>query len=1695
MNFARLQGVGCLLVIQAWLGLSASAAMALNDNFADAEVLTGFPVTAEGNNLNATAEPNEPAAGLPPQQSIWWQWTAPFTGRIGVIEGDGSVVSAWIKIFTGHQLTSLTNLGSVGLHGMGVTVLNVTAGTTYQFAVDINSSPETGGPVQFRLIPLPTNDNFAAAISLTNEMVEYYGDNSLATLEEGEPDYSSGWQGASIWWTWTAPRTGSVRISTTGSSFSPWVHVFTGDSLTNLTFVTQSPEDVMLDAVAGTTYRIRIVGGFTIGWGKVRLVVYPRHPLNDDFAARTPLAKTVTQSFGTTAGATAQALDPVLYFNKAGNTVWYSWQAPTSGWLRVTAANHSGHPLIPRFRVGIFSGSQLGRLARLAGAMDSAAALVNSGQTYTLAVDGDTGDFRLLLDFQSRPANDNFTNRFILSGPTASVTNENFGATLELGEPTPARGMASASIWYQWTAPAGGAARFYAQGEGFMPVVALYRGDALWRLKRVVSSLSQKGNPVVCSLTVKAGDTYVMAVDGRYPGGRGNILAGVDLTTLQITNPVSGTAISATALPLFAVNEPQPSVDGILQSVTYHAVQTNGAVSMVGVSTVAPFSVAPTNLPVGKITLFAIGSNTLGAARVTPPVPVKVRPLNDNFDQAQPLEGYQWNALGYTSQATRERGEPNNGAATVWWKWTAPATGLLEIQAQLGEFGSAMRNRRFAVYAGPAVGQLQPVRWNSTMDQPFGSKFFRLKTTNGVTYHFVVGASTADLDQGVWPLHLTARLDSLQFSEPTNSVFHEPANVPVGISTSEEPAAIQRVDFLASDGYTNGQLIASVTEPPYRLIWSNAPPGDYSMEARIMKQAGPSPLSGFRQFSVRPINDDFSNRIILATNFAWMAHRIAGASREPGEPVHHGNGYARSAWWSWTAPSSGKFYLSSPPGVTGDSSADVAVYTGTNLSSLIPVSTATDSVYGSSLVATVTSNTAYQFAVIPGSTPEVKKHLRFYPPPLNDSFSNRIVVIGSRILFTGHTVGATREPNEPHHAGFTEDHTIWWSWTAPDNGAVTLRQTNGLWLIAGVYTGDSPASLQVVRSTGSLYTPVNFEVVSNTTYQIAVLSYWGDEEQVGVDLEYTARTANDSFAGRTWVEGTNLTLSADNRGATIETGEPPLAAGGTGRTLWWSWTAPANGMAYLKTMMMNGSPLLEVFQGESLPALTPPLMTGGHLWFRAISNETYHVRFDSTQPVTDSISIALDLVPAPANDEFANATVLSETNIDINATTRGAAHDSGSPPIGNDMQKSVWYTWTAPGSSQVLVALADNADDHCALRLFTGNSISNLVTVGTNRSFDAVLLEAQAGTTYHFAVAGPWYWEPDFPTSGDFRLLLMPGNAPANDDFANAEQLAGSSAIITATNWLATLEPKDPEAVKWFHLQRTLWYQWRAPASGLLLLTNTGSTVNPRVMTYLGTNPSQLYLIGDVETSVRSNEVVSILLDGDGGVGGVLRLGLSFLPAPGNDDFEAAMRMTGSPCALQGDAYTATGQSTNPNGRQHYAYRDIWWQWTAPAAGMVTITNLQADTNPSVSIRTGTTFSNLSLLAWLPWDARSLEFEVTAGGVYYVQASRSSYVSFIDLRLQMNEAPASTSSARLPESATVATGTLPKPQILSPRMQADGRFAFRLQGASGTPYQIECSNDLINWQVLRTGVMESDGEEFVDPDDGQAEARFYRLRH
>src|SRR5439155_1746694 len=118
-------------------------------------------------------------------------------------------------------------------------------------------------------------------------------------------------------------------------------------------------------------------------------------------------------------------------------------------------------------------------------------------------------------------------------------------------------------------------------------------------------------------------------------------------------------------------------------------------------------------------------------------------PNNDNFAAAQAIGGSSGSATGSNVGATKEAGEPshagNPGGASVWYSWTAPASGQATIKTAGSNFDTLL-----GVYRGTSVSALTLVGSNDDYAGPGGPSQVGFSATSGTTYMVAVdGFSSA----------------------------------------------------------------------------------------------------------------------------------------------------------------------------------------------------------------------------------------------------------------------------------------------------------------------------------------------------------------------------------------------------------------------------------------------------------------------------------------------------------------------------------------------------------------------------------------------------------------------------------------------------------------------------------------------------------------------------------------------------------------------------------------------------------------------------------------------------------------------------------------------------------------------------------------------------------------------------------------
>ena len=384
------RNIAAMLALAILAAASGVAAQPANDDFANATLMVGLPAVAAGaNSILATKEIGEPdheddfgsteSGGF----SVWWTWTAPTTEPV-IVDLCGTNFPSLLSVYTGAAVNALTRVPDVDradCNGRPSFSFDAVSGTTYHIAVDgetIFSVPRTGSIV-LGIRRLAPNDDFVDATEIVGSTALVMGHNLLTSKETGEPDHSGSLASfRSVWWEWTAPSSGPVRVSTCDSSTDDtFLGVYTGVAVNALVQVAQNDDfcsqraALTFTAAAGTTYAIAVDSDESDPELVLRL---GPPPANDDFA-NAAILTTASTEMGVNALATTESGEPVGVLAGSSttpgsrNTLWWQWTAPSTGPFTIDTCESDFDTVL-----GIYTGTQVDALVEVARSDDGCGA-------------------------------------------------------------------------------------------------------------------------------------------------------------------------------------------------------------------------------------------------------------------------------------------------------------------------------------------------------------------------------------------------------------------------------------------------------------------------------------------------------------------------------------------------------------------------------------------------------------------------------------------------------------------------------------------------------------------------------------------------------------------------------------------------------------------------------------------------------------------------------------------------------------------------------------------------------------------------------------------------------------------------------------------------------------------------------------------------------------------------------------------------------------------------------------------------------------------------------------------------------------------------------------------------------------------------------------------------------------------------
>ncbi len=1499
--------------------VSPGPAAPANDSFANRIPLTPviYPFNRSGDSTaGASLEylASEPILLSTGDASVWYSWTAPSTGQF-LIDTFGSTFDTILEVFTGTPSPTLATLvpvatddDSAGFFQSRV-VLDATVGTTYYIAV-LGYLGETGTidlEISNGSLTPPANDDFANRANLLTAFpvtVPVISTES-AGIEPYEPSpLEVG--GASVWWTWTAPNDleGYVEINTQSSNFDTVLYVFTGNSLSGLSLVSGAGNDnasgnlrsaVNFAPNPGQVYQIAVHGARgAIGLAGLEIKAGVQPPDYDNFAEARDLGmlNSATRVFNSGVNSTGNrgcGIEPREFLLLQRSPEFEPDGAPAgaTAWFRFEAA-YAGNYTITTV------GSNFDTLLFI---YDDQAAMDNLTE---LAANDDLSGS--VVQSSVTFAADVGTQYLIAVGGYLGATNSNISLNFNTGAGPPVNDPYLGRIIMSGTLPETDGITIQrtnvactVQTQSIEDPEGIGGASAWWRW---TAPAGTTGTWVEFNTFGSNFDTVLYVFQGATYGL---------LTARGYSDDADGTEQSRVNLQVTAGQQYQISVQG-------RAGDTGAVVLNVASGTPAPGNdnFASPNTSLGSLAEASVTGTNAGAG---------LEPMEpDPFD---------------------------NGGASVWWKWIAPAgADWVEVNTIGSNFDTLLD-----VVQGGSLATLTNLA-SDGFSAGNGQSRLNFQATPGNTYYFAVHGNQGET--GTISLQVAAGMAPPVNDDFADRIFLGSGTSPmaagssIGASTEdsepdplgfalgsvwwswEAPAigpgwnGYAQIDTFGSDYDTILYVFTGSSIPTLSEI-ARSDDSENTLQSRVNFAAVPGQtyhialnarngVTGNFNLKISPGftppgHDDFAERIDLGTGItqSWSGTNN-GSSVEPGEPDSLDKGGA-SRWFKWTAGSTAPFQVN-----TFGSTVDTVLYLYSENTDLLAIGAGE---LGFNDNGGGTAQSRIDFTPTPGQQFRIAVHGKREawgtiqvtvtggaPKPANDDFNpaTNPQLTGSPGTASGTNAGASIQHDEPDPLG-TGGTSVWWKWTPPSSGWYEIDTVGStfdtlLYVFTSTVAMPALADLDLVDgnddNSGAVeHSRVSFLADHTKTYYLVVNGDQGETGPITLNVKSVLDPPdNDDFNDIDGNLGNTLgvTDTVGNAGASIELFEPD-SLDDSGQSVWWKWTAP----------------------------VSPP-----------------------TQWVQVNTIGSTKALPATGNLD------------------------------------TVLYVYTGP-----------------SLESLTERAFNNS---GGGQDTSLVNFEATAGVTYHIAVHG------DDGDIGSVTVNVIAGvPAPDNDHFLSAAPLLPGTVGArdnTRSNTGASLEHDEPDPIG--DGGASVWWKWVPTASDFVQVNTMGSNFDTILYVFKeGASPtlSDLILVGfndeagdtllsRVNFQATLGETYYFAVNGDKGVTGnaVVIVADGILP-PFNDNYASTLDLGGIPAVYASamnegatfeageeallDASTFFSPFGGPGGAS------VWYKWQAPSAAPVVVSTLGSPVDTIVYVYTnaGGTLASLSEVA-------ANDDENAAGGIF-----------------------------------------------------------------------------------------------------------------
>lgn len=441
-------------------------------------------------------------------------------------------------------------------------------------------------------------------------------------------------------------------------------------------------------------------------------------------------------------------------------------------------------------------------------------------------------------------------------------------------------------------------------------------------------------------------------------------------------------------------------------------------------------------------------------------------------------------------------------------------------------------------------------------------------------------------------------------------------------------------------------VIGTVSGQPEQVVFRNdgqapdriANDGTYTANIRVpstvetlnlaLSVSAPSkvPFSGDFSYGIlrRPDNDDFDTAFTVSPDGAMVVGSNKAATVEPREPAHALiPTAAASVWWNWTPRVKSRVILD-PAGSSFDTV--LAVYTNDTLARLQRVASADD--------------------IRLSGAPKSPKKQGYVQYDAMAGVTYRIAVAG----YSEADVGAVRLRVEP--GGGPDTNGPMASITAPASGVVITNALDNKVVVAGTAFDPMPntsgvkevlvrINSEIARRASGVtnWSSTNLMRIGRNIIRVVAYDYAGNSFATApIAITYRPLLSpNDEFASAIELTGAEGVVDGNNSQASKEPGEPMHGGVSGGKSIWWAYRPPTDGVLTLVTSNATFDTVLALYTGVEAAALTPIASNDDEVVGSGLSKleqpikagEVYRIAVDGVDRSYGTLRLAYAFRPAP----------------------------------------------------------------------------------------------------------------------------------------------------------------------------------------------------------------------------------------------------------------------------------------------------------------------------------------------------------------------------------------------------------------------------------------------------------------------------------